>query len=59
MICSDCYNAIVRVINNPQEETFVVCSLDGKLMGPSLLRCSKFKTIPPPMPVQESKKKRW
>jgi hypothetical protein len=36
-----------------------VCSLDGKLMGPSLLRCSKFKTIPPPMPVQESKKKRW
>lgn len=59
MICVDCSNAIVRVINNPQEEVFVVCSLDGKLMGPSLLKCSKLKAISQPMPVQEVKKKRW
>ena len=43
MICLECIHSIIRVINNPSDETFVVCSLDGKLMTPSLVKCSRFE----------------
>ena len=44
MICLTCTNAIIRVLQNPHEETFVVCELDGQLMTSSLVECNRHNT---------------